>query len=122
MAKSALVVDDSAVIRQALGYTLREAGFDVTEAENGQVAVDRLETQEPYRVIFTDVNMPIMDGITFIGHVRRHPKQKFVPVLVVTTEGSMDMIQQGKAAGATGWLTKPVDHTKIMAVLSKVVK
>lgn len=121
MTKTALVVDDSAVIRQALGYTLRELGFAVTEGANGQEGVDRLDS-DTFKVIFTDVNMPVMDGITFITHVRAHPKQRFVPVLVVTTEGCQDMITKGKAAGATGWLIKPVSHEKVVAVLSKVVK
>jgi two-component system, chemotaxis family, chemotaxis protein CheY len=121
MSKTALVVDDSAVIRQAIGYSLREVGFEVTEGANGQEGVDRLDT-DTFSVIFTDVNMPVMDGITFIGHVRSHPKQRFVPVLVVTTEGCQDMITKGRAAGATGWLIKPVSHDKIVAVLAKVVK
>jgi two-component system chemotaxis response regulator CheY len=122
MNKTALVVDDSAVIRHAIGSRLREEGYVVTEAENGRVGVACLETEEPYRIIFTDVNMPVMDGITFIGHVRSHPKQRFVPILVMTTETGTEMINKGRAAGATGWLTKPVDLNKLLAVMSKVVK
>lgn len=121
MAKTALIVDDSGVMRQVVGYTLREAGFDVTEAADGKEAVGCLDATT-YSVIITDLNMPIMDGVTFITHARKHPKNGFVPILMLTTESQESKRQQGKAAGATAWLVKPVDSQKLLGVIAKVVR
>ncbi|HEY5955088.1 MAG TPA: response regulator [Polyangiaceae bacterium] len=121
MGKRALVVDDSDTMRQVIGFTLKSAGFDVTEACNGKQALDCLE-QGPFNVIITDLNMPVMDGVTFIAQARKHDAHKFSPILMLTTESQESKRQQGKAAGATAWLVKPFDPDKLMMVISKVVR
>jgi two-component system chemotaxis response regulator CheY len=120
MAKSALVVDDSAAVRQLVSFTLKEAGFEVREGSNGQEALDRLETGK-VDLIITDLNMPVMDGITFIRNVRSRPANKFTPVLLLTTESQAEKKQEGKAAGATGWIVKPFHPQKLLDVIAKVL-
>lgn len=120
MAKSALVVDDSAAVRQLVSFTLKEAGFEVREGSNGQEALDQLEKSK-VDLIITDLNMPVMDGITFIRNVRTRPANKFTPVLLLTTESQAEKKQEGKAAGATGWLVKPFHPQKLMDVIAKVL-
>jgi len=120
MAKTALVVDDSITMRQMVAYTLREAGFEVVEAENGQDALNKMGAQK-INIIITDLNMPVMDGFTFIKAVRAMPAHKFVPILLLTTESQASKKEQGKAAGATGWIVKPFDVEKLLQTIAKVL-
>jgi two-component system chemotaxis response regulator CheY len=119
--KTALIVDDSGVMRQVVAYTLREAGYQVTEAADGKQAVGCLDAGS-YNLIITDLNMPEMDGVTFITHARKHPQNRFAPILMLTTESGAEQRQRGKDAGATAWLVKPFDPDKLLAVISKVVR
>jgi two-component system, chemotaxis family, chemotaxis protein CheY len=121
MAKQALIVDDSDTMRQVIAFTLRKAEFDVTEACDGKQAVDCLD-RGPFNLIITDLNMPVMDGVTFITHARLHAAHKYTPILMLTTESQESKRQQGKAAGATAWLVKPFDPDKLLAVIAKVVR
>jgi two-component system chemotaxis response regulator CheY len=116
----ALVVDDSPTMQQMVSLALTRAGFEVKTASNGKEAL--ATAQAPFDLIITDLNMPEMDGIAFIKGVRALAQHKFTPVLVLTTEASNERKDQGKVAGATGWLTKPFDPTKLMAVVRKVVR
>lgn len=120
MARAALVVDDSQTMRQMVAFTLREASFDVTEAENGADALQKLQDAK-VDLIVTDVNMPVMDGLTFVKSARGVPAARYVPILMLTTECDQEMRQRGKAAGATGWIVKPFDPAKLLAVVSKVL-
>ena len=120
MAKTILIVDDSTSIRQVVSYTLKEAGFSVLEAANGQEGLARLDGQK-VDLIVTDLNMPVMDGIAFIKNVRSRPALKGVPVLMLTTESQDSRKQEGKAAGATGWIVKPFHPDKLLAVIARVV-
>ena len=120
MARTALIVDDSATMQEMLAHTLTKGGFAVTKSGNGKDALGRMKGAR-FDLIITDLNMPVMDGITFIQNVRQDPSFKFTPVLMLTTEGSEARKQQGRAAGATGWLTKPFDPEKLMAVVKKVL-
>ena len=120
MAKKILIVDDSPTMRQMVTFTLREANFDVLEAENGQDALKKIEGQK-FDLILTDLNMPIMDGITFIRNARGLPATKYVPILMLTTESQAEKKSEGKAAGATGWIVKPFDPPKLLAVIGKVL-
>jgi two-component system chemotaxis response regulator CheY len=108
------------MVRQMVSFTLKEAGFDVLEAENGQDALSKLGGQS-VDLIVTDLNMPVMDGITFIGSARALPATKYVPILMLTTESQPEMKQRGKAAGATGWIVKPFDPPRLLGVISKVL-
>lgn len=118
--KTALVVDDSITIRQMVAFTLKQAGFAVIEAGHGQQAAEAI-TGRKVDLIITDLNMPVMDGITFIRLVRGQPENRFTPVLMLTTESQAAKKQEGKAAGATGWIVKPFNPTKLIEVIAKVV-
>lgn len=116
-----LVVDDSASLRNMVTFTLKQQGYEVIEASNGQEALTKAKTAK-CDVVLTDVNMPIMDGITLCGELRKLPAFKFTPILMLTTESSGDMKQKGKAAGATGWLVKPFNPDTLLSTLKRVVR
>jgi two-component system chemotaxis response regulator CheY len=120
MVKTALIVDDSTTMRQMVAFTLREAGFEVVEAEHGQDALDKLPGKR-INIVITDLNMPVMDGFTFIKNVRAMSTLKFVPILILTTESQLSKKEQGKAAGATGWIVKPFDPEKLLQTVAKVL-
>jgi two-component system chemotaxis response regulator CheY len=115
-----LAVDDSASMRQMVAFALRSAGWDVEEAEDGVVALEKAKGQK-FNCVVADVNMPNMDGITLIRHLRQLPDYKFTPLLMLTTEAGMDKKQEGKAAGATGWIVKPFDPDQLIATIRKVM-
>jgi two-component system chemotaxis response regulator CheY len=114
-----MTVDDSSSVRQLVSMTLRGAGYDVIEASDGQDAVERL--QGAVRMVITDLNMPRLDGIQLIQHIRRHPAYKYIPVILLTTESQDAKKQAGKAAGATGWIVKPFTAAQLLAVTKKVL-
>ena len=120
MSKTALIVDDSATMREMVSYTLKQAGFEPLTGSNGQEALDKLTGQQ-MDLIITDLNMPVMDGLSFIKAVRTRDEYKFVPILMLTTESQVEMKAQGKAAGATGWLVKPFNPEMLLQVIGKVV-
>jgi len=120
MAKTIMIVDDSASIRQVVGIALKSAGYDVIEACDGVDALSKL-TGQKIHLIITDVNMPNMDGITFVTEAKKLPKYKFTPMMMLTTEASTDKKMAGKAAGAKAWLTKPFQPPTLMAAVSKLV-
>lgn len=120
MAKTVLTVDDSASIRQMVSFTLKSAGYEVTEASDGQEGVDKARGKS-FDLVFTDQNMPRMDGLTLIKSLRGMPQYKATPILMLTTESGEAMKAQGKSAGATGWLVKPFDPAKLMEVVKKVI-
>ena len=116
--KRILAVDDSASMRQMVGFTLKKAGFDVTEAKDGSEALS-IAKQQGFDAVISDVNMPVMDGITLIRELRSLPNYKFTPLLMLTTESGLDKKTEGKAAGATGWIVKPFNPEQLLAVLKK---
>ena len=120
MAKTVLAIDDSASIRQMVAFTLKSAGYDVTEAVDGQEGLDKAKAKT-YDLVLSDQNMPRMDGLTLIKSLRALAQYKTVPILMLTTESSDAMKQQGRAAGATGWLVKPFDPQKLVEVVKKVI-
>jgi two-component system chemotaxis response regulator CheY len=115
-----MIVDDSVSMRQMVGYTLRQGGFEVVEAEHGQDALNKLQTTT-VDLLITDLNMPVMDGITLIQNLRKQPSMKGKPILMLTTEGLATMKERGKAAGATGWIVKPFDPEKLLQTVAKVL-
>jgi two-component system, chemotaxis family, chemotaxis protein CheY len=123
--KYILVVDDSATLRASVNYTLKEAGFDTLNAVNGKDGLDKLQQamQEGKQIamIISDINMPIMDGITFIKEVKKTPF-KFTPILVLTTESQEEKKLEGKKAGASGWLVKPFKPEQLIFVTKKFVR
>jgi two-component system chemotaxis response regulator CheY len=119
MTKCVLTVDDSKTIRDMVSFTLKNAGFEVMEAEDGQKALDAVSSRKPDLVI-TDLNMPNMDGLTLIQRLRSMPDYKTMPILMLTTEQGDDKKSQGRSVGATGWLVKPFDPDKLIQVIAKV--
>ncbi|XPF94633.1 response regulator [Colwellia sp. RE-S-Sl-9] len=115
-----LIVDDSNSIRDMVSFTLKSAGYDTVEAKDGQDGLNKAKTAS-FDLVITDVNMPIMDGITLCQELRKLSSFKFTPILMLTTESSGDMKQRGKAAGATGWLVKPFNPEKLIATIKRVV-
>ena len=121
MSRSALIVDDSASMRSLVRDTLVAVGFSTVEADNGQVALEKAAQAGKFDLVVTDLNMPVLDGISFVQKLRTMPAFKFTPVLLLTTETRTDQKDKAKAAGATGWLTKPFDPSKLRAVVQKVL-
>lgn len=120
MGKRILVVDDSASLRQAVGIALRGAGYEVTEACDGQDAVGKLDGSKIHLII-SDVNMPNMDGISFLKEVKKHPNYKFTPVIMLTTESQEEKKSEGQAAGAKAWIVKPFQPKTMLDAVSKLV-
>ncbi len=115
-----LAVDDSASMRQMVAFTLKGAGYTVIEAADGKQALD-LAKQNSVNLVVTDVNMPVMDGITLIRELRALPNYKFTPMLMLTTESAPEKKAEGKAAGATGWIVKPFNPEQLLATIKKVL-
>ena len=107
-------------MRQMVSFTLKRGGYEVIEAEHGQDALDKLQNTTADLVI-TDLNMPVMDGITLIQNLRKLASMKNKPILMLTTEGLASKKEAGKAAGATGWIVKPFDPEKLLQTLAKVL-
>lgn len=119
MRKKVLTVDDSKTMRDMVAFTLKGAGFDVIEAEDGVKALSALNGTSVDLVI-TDINMPNMDGVTLVRQLRAKPAFKSTPILILTTEGGDDKKADGRAAGATGWIVKPFAPDKLLSVVNKV--
>ncbi|MCK9604946.1 MAG: response regulator [Methylomonas sp.] len=115
-----LAVDDSASMRQMVSFTLKGAGYTVVEAVDGLDALNKAKSQA-FDCVVTDVNMPNKDGISLIKELRALPNYKFIPMLMLTTESGMDKKQQGKEAGATGWIVKPFNPDQLLKTIKKVL-
>ncbi len=116
--KTILTVDDSPSIRQMLTYVLTSNGYEVIEASDGEEGLALAKTHRA-DLVLTDQNMPRMDGITLIKALRRLPEYKKVPIMMLTTESSQALKQQGREAGATGWMVKPFDPEKLLEMLRR---
>lgn len=115
-----MVVDDSASIRQVVNYTLKRGGYDVIEASDGVDALNKLKGQK-VNLIICDVNMPNMDGITFLKNLKETLHYRFTPVMMFTTESQDAKMQEGKAAGAKAWFVKPFKPEQILEAVSKLI-
>lgn len=120
MAKTILVVDDSASLRQVVSIALKGAGYDVLEGCDGVDALAKLKGQKVHLVI-CDVNMPNMDGITFVKEFKKLAEYKFTPVIMLTTESQEGKKQEGQAAGAKAWVVKPFQPAQMLAAVSKLI-
>ena len=120
MGKTVLTIDDSKAVRDMVSFTLTPHGYHVIEAADGQQGLDQLKAGAPSLVI-TDLNMPVMNGLEFIEQARRDPRGAGVPIILLTTESAPEMKARGKAAGATGWIDKPFDANKLVAVATKLL-
>ncbi|MBO0903057.1 response regulator [Jiella sonneratiae] len=121
MKRTILTIDDSRTMREMLKVTLASSGFTVVQAEDGQHGIEVLESMdiEP-DVIITDINMPRKDGFQFIEAVRANSARRAIPILVLTTESDAEKKQRARLAGATGWIVKPFDPTKLVDAINRV--
>ncbi|MBW3777528.1 response regulator [Aeromonas veronii] len=120
MGKTILIVDDSATIRQVVGMTLKGAGYEVMEASDGKDALNKLDGKK-INLIISDVNMPNMDGITFVKEAKKLANYKFTPVIMLTTESQNSKKQEGQAAGAKAWVVKPFQPEQMLAAVAKLI-
>ena len=120
MPKTVMIVDDSASLRQVVSIALKGAGYDVLEACDGQDALSKLTGQKVHLVI-SDVNMPNMDGISFVKNLKQLPDYKFTPVIMLTTESQEGKKAEGQAAGAKAWVVKPFQPAQMLAAVSKLI-
>lgn len=121
MAKTIMIVDDSATIRMSISATLEMNGFVVIAAEDGKIALSKLSSGVKPDLIITDVNMPNMGGIELIGNVRNLPGFRFTPILTLTTESLAEKRDEGKKAGATGWMVKPVVGADLVRIIKQLI-
>ena len=117
--KKILAVDDSVSIRKSITFILGQEGYEVVEAVDGNDALAKARA-EKFDLVITDINMPGMDGIELIKNLRQEASYKFTPLIALTTENQMSKMEEGKAAGATGWIVKPFVAEKLLAVVKKV--
>jgi two-component system chemotaxis response regulator CheY len=118
---SIMVVDDSRSARRAVCEVLVPAGFDVTEAIDGQDALAQLESLDDLALILLDVNMPGKNGVQVLREIRElDGESRHVPVVMLTTEGQPDLIREARTAGAKAWLVKPFDPALLVAAVSKL--
>lgn len=120
MAKTIMIVDDSPSLRQVVAMALKGAGFDIIEASDGKVALSKLDGKKIHLII-SDVNMPNMDGITFVQEMKKLAAYKFTPVIMLTTESQESKKREGQAAGAKAWVVKPFQPVQMLAAVSKLI-
>ncbi len=120
MAKTILIVDDSASLRQVVTIALTNAGFEVIQACDGKDALSKLDGRKVHLMI-SDVNMPIMDGISFLKAVKELPSYKFTPIIMLTTEAGEERKKEGQAAGARAWIVKPFKPEQMLSAVSKLI-
>jgi len=121
MAKTILIVDDSATMLMSLKSSLSLGGFQVESASNGQEALDKLKGGLKPALILTDINMPVMGGLEMIGKVRALPGCRFFPILTLTTESQTAKRDEGRRLGATGWLVKPIPGNDLLKVVKQLL-
>lgn len=120
MAKTIMVIDDSASLRQVVGIALKGAGYEVIEGRDGMDALSKL-TGQKVNLVVCDVNMPNMDGITFVKELKKLPNYRFTPVIMLTTESQESKKQEGQAAGAKAWVVKPFRPEILLNAVQKLV-
>jgi two-component system chemotaxis response regulator CheY len=121
MAKTILIVDDSATMLMSLKSALFLGGYHVETASNGLEAIDKLKAGLKPSLILTDINMPVMGGLEMIGKVRAMPGCRFFPILTLTTESQMAKRDEGRRLGATGWLVKPISGADLLKVIKQLL-
>jgi len=120
MAKTIMIVDDSASMRQVISIALRDAGYDLVEASDGKDALKKLDGTRVHLII-SDINMPNMDGITFVREVKQLAKYKFTPIIMLTTEVNQAKKEAAKEAGAKAWVNKPFQPKTLLEAISKLM-
>jgi two-component system chemotaxis response regulator CheY len=122
MAKTILVVDDSGTVRQQVSMALKQAGFAIVEAADGQEALAAIASNRAIDMVVCDVNMPNLNGLEMVEKVKSNPEHKALPILMLTTEGQPSMIRRAKEAGAVGWIVKPFDANQLVQTAKHLTK
>jgi two-component system chemotaxis response regulator CheY len=120
MEKSILIVDDSFSLRQTISAALRSAGYHVEEAADGREALKKLDGRK-FNLVISDLNMPNLDGLSFVREMKQMPAYKFTPVIMLTTESQDSKKQEGQAAGAKAWVVKPFQPDQMLAAVAKLI-
>lgn len=120
MGKKVMIVDDSRTIRQQVSFTLTKGGYEVVEAEDGVDGIEKLKANSDVTMIISDVNMPNMNGLEMVENIKADGSFEGIPIVMLTTEGSGELIQRAKDAGAKGWLVKPFKPDQLITVVSKL--
>ncbi len=120
MAKTILIVDDSSSVRQVIGITLRGAGYEVIEGVDGKDALTKLDGRKVHLIV-SDVNMPNMDGISFVKAVKALASYRFTPIIMLTTESADEKKREGQAAGAKAWVVKPFKPDMLLNAVQKLI-
>ena len=115
-----LVVDDSVSLRQVVAISLQGKGYDVIQAGNGKEALAQLDGKK-INLVVSDVNMPVMDGLTFVIEMKKLPRYKFTPVIMLTTEAGTEMKDKGRAAGVKAWVVKPFKPEQLLNAVAKLI-
>ena len=122
--KYIMTIDDSMTIRASVEFTIKDLGYNIAQAENGSDALQKIDeikkSGDDIALCIVDVNMPVMDGITFVKEFRK--TDKFTPLLMLTTEAEEDKIKAGREAGASGWLVKPFQAKQLLGVVTKLIR
>ncbi len=121
MKKNVLIIDDSESIREVVSSGLELSGYNVIKGINGEDGLKCLHAHSDIDLVITDLNMPVMDGITFLKEARKNEKYKYLPIIILTTESQEAKKQEAKNAGATGWIIKPFSSEKLVSVIKKVI-
>ena len=120
MIKKILIVDDSRTVRQQVGFSLIKEGFEIIEAKDGKDGLEKLQGDFEINLIVSDVNMPVMDGFEMVEAIRKIEQFKLLPIIMLTTESSIDKIEKGKKVGASGWLIKPFNPEQLIGAIKKL--
>lgn len=120
MSKKIMIIDDSAVFRKVVSMNLKHAGYEIIEAVDGADALNKLNTEKP-NLIVCDVNMPNMDGLTFVTKVRADENYRFIPIIMLTTESQEEKKRKGMEAGAKAWLVKPFSPEQLLSAVAKLI-
>ncbi|MDH5681809.1 MAG: response regulator [Spirochaetota bacterium] len=120
MSKNVLTVDDSPSMRQIIKSCLTREGYIVSEAENGEAALEKVKHATHFDLLIVDVNMPVMDGISFVREARKLTGLRNVPIVMLTTESGLEKKAEGQAAGATGWITKPFEPQQFVRLIQRL--
>jgi two-component system, chemotaxis family, chemotaxis protein CheY len=118
--KTVLIVDDSLTVRQQVSLTLKSAGYQIVEACDGREGVDALRGHAEIAMVLCDLKMPCMDGLGFLETIRGDAVGPPVPVVMLTTDGSPDLIARAKRAGAKGWIVKPFQPDLLLAAVRRI--
>ena len=121
MAKTVLIVDDSSSLRTVVRMALTRAGYEVLEASDGLEGLARLDEGQRVHLVVSDVNMPRMDGISFLRQLKQHARHRFTPVIMLTTEGQDSKKEEGRSAGAKAWIVKPFNPPQLLDAVAKLM-